>query len=44
MWIYTPCFGGATASKNEQFVYNKAFETLVTPFNGHCVGVCPSSR
>ena len=40
MKLYTPCFGGASPSPNERFIYNKAAETLVTPFNGKCVGVC----
>jgi hypothetical protein len=44
LWLYTPCFGGDKPSPNEQFTYNKALETFVTPFNDHCIGVCPSSR
>ena len=44
MKLYTPCFGGtAHPSANERFIYDKAVETLVTPFNGKCVGVCASA-
>jgi hypothetical protein len=44
LWIYTPCSGGDKSSPNEQFTYNNnALETFVTPFNGHCIDVCPSS-